>query len=359
MTRIPVGILGATGVVGQQYIQLLADHPWFEVTFLASSHRSANQTYGHAVAGRWRQPQGIPPDIANLTVHTLDALEVARQRCRLVFSAVGSDIAERYEERYAQAGLGVVSNASFHRRDPDVPMIIPEINSDHLDILAIQKRRRQWSTGFIAVKPNCSIQSYLIPLWPLYQRFGLDKVMVTTLQAVSGAGYPGVSALDITDNVIPYISGEEEKSEWEPLKVLGHIQGDQIVNAGDITISAHCNRVPVCDGHMACVSVAFKEKPASEDILAAWLDFRGEPQTLDLPLAPPRPILYDGNADRPQPRLDRDAGNGMAVTVGRLRPCPLLHYRFVGLSHNAVRGAAGGGVLIAELLAKQQYVTEV
>ncbi len=358
MTKIPVGVLGATGVVGQQYIQLLADHPWFEVTFLASSQRSANQCYGDAVAGRWRQPQPIPENIAKLTVHTLDALDVAKQRCRLVFSAVGSDIAEAFEQRYAQAGLGVVSNASFHRRDPDVPMIIPEINPNHLDILAAQKRRRGWNSGFIAVKPNCSIQSYLIPLWPLCQKFGLDKVVVTTMQAVSGAGYPGVPALDITDNVIPYISGEEEKSEWEPLKVLGKIEGDRIVNANDVVISAHCNRVPVCDGHMACVSVLFKRKPTPEDILTTWLEFRGEPQKLDLPTAPTQVIVYDANPDRPQPRLDRNAGNGMAVTVGRLRPCPLFHYRFVGLSHNAVRGAAGGGVLIAELLAKHHYIAE-
>ncbi|MDP1835765.1 MAG: aspartate-semialdehyde dehydrogenase [Chlamydiales bacterium] len=356
MNRIPVGILGATGVVGQHYIAALADHPWFEIAFLASSKRSANQSYANALGNRWRQVTPLPIDIANLPVHNVDDIAAAKASCRLVFSALGGEVAQQFEAKYAQEGLAVVSNASFHRRDPDVPVIIPEVNAGHLDILPRQRELRGWK-GFIVTKPNCSLQSYLIPLWPLHQRFGLSKIIVTTLQAISGAGYPGVPALAITDNVIPYIAGEEEKSESEPLKILGSIKGDVIVDAENIAIAAHCNRVPVTDGHLACVSVQFKNIPSPEDIIQAWKDFKAEPQHLGLPSAPSQPIIIRDEFDRPQPRLDSMAGEGMAVTVGRLRPCPVLDYRFVGLSHNTIRGAAGGGVLIAELLVKQQYIT--
>lgn len=358
MKKITVGVLGATGVVGQNYLSLLANHPWFEVTFLASSQRSANQPYGKAVQGRWKQEGLLPKQLENIIVSSIDDIDKAANTCQMIFSAVGSDIAEEYERRYAQAGLAVVSNASYHRRDSDVPMIIPEINPDHLQIIPKQQHKRGWNKGYIAVKPNCSLQSYLIPLWPIHQRYGIEQVIVTTLQAISGAGYPGVSSMDILGNVVPYIGGEEEKSEWEPLKILGTIQGDSIVNAHNIAIAAHCNRVPVYDGHLACVSVKVREKASAEEIITLWNNFTGEPQRLALPSAPSQPILYLPEVNRPQPLLDRNAGNGMAVTVGRLRPCPVLDFRFVGLSHNTVRGAAGGGVLIAELLAKQQFLQE-
>lgn len=359
MDKIPVGILGATGVVGQQYVQLLSKHPWFEITFLAASQHSAHRTYAEAVQGRWRQSQPLPEYVGNQIVLPLDSVDKARKTCKLVFSAVGSDIAAQFEHRYAEAGLAVVSNASHHRRDPDIPVVIPEINASHLEIIPKQQQRRGWSLGFIVAKPNCSLQSYLLPLWPLLQSYGIQKLIVSTLQAVSGAGYPGISALQIADNVIPYIAGEEEKSEWEPLKIFGHVANDMIVNAESIAISSHCNRVPVTDGHMSCVSVALNSKPAHlDEIVALWSAFEGQPQTLGLPSAPSKPIVYAEASDRPQTRLDRNAGNGMAITVGRLRPCPVLDIRFVGLSHNAIRGAAGGGVLIAELLVKQHYLNE-
>lgn len=355
MNRIPIGILGATGVVGQQYVQLLADHPWFEVSFLASSQRSSNQRYDAAIAGRWRSSTPLPEHIGRLEVHAIDDIAAAKRTCRLVFSAVGSDVAKEFESRYAHEGIAVVTNASFHRNDPDIPVLIPEVNPHHLEILPQQQRLRNWK-GFIVAKPNCSIQSYLIPLWPLHQKFEISKVIVTTMQAISGAGYPGIPASEISDNIIPYISGEEEKSEWEPLKIMGTIEGDAIINASDAFFSAHCNRVPVTDGHMACVSVAFKRTPSPEQIAEYWQSFRGEPQLLGLPSAPTPPIILHSEFNRPQTRLDRNAGEGMAVSVGRLRPCPVLDFRFVGLSHNTLRGAAGGGILIAELLTKQQYI---
>lgn len=356
MEPIPVGILGATGVVGQQYVQRLANHPWFRISFLSASERSAGRCYEEAVAGRWMGIEEIPAYVRRLPVSSLDAIDQAANSCALVFSAVGTEQAKHFEQRYAQAGVGVVSNASYHRTDDDVPMVIPEINADHLDIIPVQRKRRGWTKGFIATKCNCSLQSYLIPLFPLHQLFGIEACFVTTLQAISGAGYPGVPALSIADNVIPFIGGEEEKSEKEPLKIFGHIADDRIISDGGLRITAHCNRVPVYDGHLACVSVKLRQKATQDEILQAWTSFRGVPQLLKLPSAPEIPILYREEKDRPQPRLDRDAQDGMAVTVGRLRTCPLLDYRFVGLSHNAVRGAAGGAILIAELLIKQQLI---
>ncbi len=356
MRKIPVGILGATGMVGQQYIQRLANHPWFQVSFLASSEMSAGKPYGDAVAGRWHMDMPIPDSLIHQPVHHIEALDIARQSCRFVFSAVSNEAAKIYEERYAAFGIPVISNASYHRLSSDVPMLIPEVNPEHVGIIPIQQKNRGWDRGFIVTKPNCSIQSYMIPLAPLHQLFGVKKLAVTTLQAVSGAGYPGISSLNMIDNVIPYISQEEEKSEREPLKIWGSVQEAEIVPVSNIAISAHCNRVPVLDGHLVCVSVQFEQKPSREEILRIWHSFEGFPQRLSLPSAPTHPILYLQDNDRPQPRLDRHQGNGMSVSVGRLRECPLFDYRFVALSHNTIRGAAGGGILNAEFLMCQGYL---
>lgn len=355
--KIPVGILGATGVVGQQYLLYLQNHPWFEITFLAASPQSAGKKYEEAVEGRWRSHTPIPHTLKMLPVHAVDNVERAKKSCRFVFSAMDNEGAKIYEELYAAAGLPVVSNASFHRKSPDVPVLIPEVNPDHADIILSQQKQRGWKEGFIAVKPNCSLQSYMIPLAPLHTHFKVKRLHVVTLQALSGAGYPGVASLDVIENVIPFISQEEEKSEQEPLKIWGKIEAHSIVPAHQILISAHCNRVPVIDGHTACVSVEFEKKPSREEILEIWKSFEGLPQQWKLPSAPLSPVIYREENNRPQPRQDRDAGNGMSVTVGRLRPCPLFDFRFVALSHNTIRGAAGGGVLNAELLVKKGYLT--
>lgn len=357
MKKIPVGVLGATGMVGQQYLQLLAHHPWFDVVFLASSEASAGKSYGEAVMGRGQSPRSIPEHLLSMPMRHIDEVELAKRSCRFVFSAVSNEGAKVYEERYAESGLPVLTNASFHRRSIDVPLLIPEINSDHMKVIPIQQKNRNWKRGFIVAKPNCSLQSYMISLAPLHQQFKVTRLHVTTLQAVSGAGYPGVSSLDIIDNVIPYIPDEEEKSEQEPLKIWGNVEEYGIKAASHIAISAHCNRVPVLDGHLACVSVQFEQKPDREDILRQWKNFQGLPQQLQLPSAPSHPILYRMESDRPQPRQDRNSGNGMSVTVGRLRSCPLFDYRFVALSHNTIRGAAGGGILNAEFLVHEGYIT--
>lgn len=332
-----VGILGATGLVGQQYVTLLANHPRYELVFLGASKKGSS--YKEAVRGKWRMSQPLPEEIGRMEVHPLEALG---DQCELVFSAVGSDIAKEWEEKIARRGIGVVSNASYHRLDPFVPMIIPEINPHHLKIIPEQQRERGFPQGgFIAVKPNCSIQSMLLPLAPLHKKFELQKIVVTTLQALSGAGYPGVSSLDVIDNVIPWIEGEEEKSEIEPLKIFGHIGKEGIIPHPSIAIAAHCNRVPVLDGHMACVSAKFKIKPSREEILALW-------QEASM-------VTYLEEVDRPQPRLDRDRERGMGITVGRLRECPVMDIRFVALSHNVIRGAAGGGMAIADLIMREGY----
>jgi aspartate-semialdehyde dehydrogenase len=349
MRKIPVGILGATGIVGQQYIQLLQNHPWFEITWLAASERSAGKSYAEAVHHRWLLHIPIPEAIANVKVHSVEDASEAKKHCDLVFSALSGHEVEQIEENHAAAGLWVFSNASAHRKTSDVPILIPEINSHHLAIIPRQRQRRGWNTGCIVVKPNCSIQSYLIPLYALHKQFKIKRAIVTTFQAVSGAGHPGVASLDVMDNVIPYIPGEEEKSEWEPLKILGEIKGDAIEPLSSMVFAAHCNRVPVLDGHMACVSAEFEKKPALEEILHVWQNFRGAPQEQSLPSAPEQTIVYRHEHNRPQPRLDRNTHRGMAVTVGRLRSCPVFDVRFVGLSHNTVRGAAGGGILNAEL----------
>lgn len=357
--KIHAGILGATGMVGQQYIRLLENHPWFTVTFVAASERSSGKTYAEAVQGRWFMLEEIPSGVRNIRVSAVDAIEQAKASCSFVFSALDTENAKIYEEQYAAAGIPVISNAGVHRMTSDVPMIIPEINAEHINIISAQQKKRNWNRGFIAVKPNCSIQSYLTPLYALHKKFKIKTVFVTTMQAVSGAGYPGVASLDILDNVIPYITGEEEKTENEPLKILGSIENNEIVPCKDIKITAHCNRVPVIDGHMACVSVGFETKPKREEILEAWKTFRSDPQELKLPSAPTHPIIYRDEPNRPQPRLDKNTGKGMTTVVGRLRECNILDWRFVGLSHNTIRGAAGGGVLNAELLVAKQIISEI
>lgn len=356
MKKIKVGILGSTGMVGQKYISLLEGHPWFEVSHLIASPSSAGKKYSDAVAGRWHMKKDIPDWVRNLIVAPIDDLEKAKRTCDFVFSALDSDIAKEWEEKYAEAGIPVVSNASTHRHTADVPMIIPEINPQHLDIIPIQQKNRGWKKGFIVVKPNCSLQSYMLPLYVLHKRFRLKKAVITTMQAVSGAGHPGVSSFDIFDNVIPFIKGEEEKSELEPRKIFGMVDGNKISYDESFEISAHCNRVPTIDGHMACVSAEFENKPNKEEILSMWQKFRGVPQELDLPFAPKQPIIYREEDNRPQTRLDRDNDKAMAVTLGRLRECNVLQWRFVGLSHNTVRGAAGGGILNAELLKAKGYL---
>ncbi len=365
MQKIPVGVLGATGMVGQQYIALLADHPWFEVRYVAASPRSAGKPYSEAVAGRWHLSRSYGKGVGDLIVADANDVQSAlaafkKGDCAFVFSALemAKDEIKALEEAYAAAGIPVVSNASAHRWTPDVPMLIAEINPQHADIIPQQRKQRGWDKGFIVVKPNCSIQSYMTPIWALMQEgYEIRRMFVTTLQAVSGAGYPGVPSLDMIDNIVPYIGGEEEKSEQEPLKILGSVQGGAIVNASGPLVSAHCNRVPVVDGHTACVSLEFGDKkPSIEEVKAIWSKFRALPQELKLPFAPEQPIIVREEADRPQPRKDRDADKAMAVTVGRIRPCKLFDLRFVGLSHNTVRGAAGGGILNAELLKAKGYL---
>jgi aspartate-semialdehyde dehydrogenase len=365
MAKIPVGVLGATGMVGQQYVALLADHPWFEVTYVAASPRSAGKTYADAVAGRWHHNRPWGSGVGALRIEDAGnvaaaAKAAARGACAFVFSALAmdKDAIRSLEEAYAAAGIPVVSNASAHRWTGDVPMLIPEVNPQHTDIIPVQRTARGWDRGFIAVKPNCSIQSYMTPLWALIRAgFEVKRLIVTTMQAVSGAGYPGVASLDILDNIVPYINGEEEKSEQEPLKILGSIMGGKIENAAEPAISAHCNRVPVTDGHTVCVSLEFGlRKPSIEDVKHIWSSFTSLPQELDLPSAPRQPIIVLEEPNRPQPRTDRDNDKGMAVTVGRIRPCNVFDLRFAGLSHNTLRGAAGGGVLNAELLKTKGYI---
>lgn len=355
MKKLRCGILAGTGMVGQKYIQLLENHPWFEVNYITASERSAGKKYKEAVEGRWHMQTEMPKAVKDIMVENMDPIEKVKRSCDFVFSALDSDVAKEWEEKYAAAGIKVVSNASTHRHTPDVPMIIPEINPEHLDIIPIQQKNRGWR-GFIVVKPNCSLQSYITPLYALHTKFKLKKAIITTMQAVSGAGHPGVSSFDIIDNIIPYIKGEEEKSEREPQKIMGEIEGNKIAYNEDFQISAHCNRVPTIDGHMACVSVEFEKKPTRDEILKIWKDFKALPQELNLPFAPKQPIIYREEPDRPQTRLDRDADKGMACVCGRLRECKVFQWRFTALSHNIVRGAAGGGILNAELLYKKGYL---
>ena len=351
MERLRVGILGATGMVGQRFVHLLDNHPWFEVVAVAASPRSAGRTYAEAVAGRWAMPSEIPSAVANLVVADVQAVEALSREVAFVFSALDMDkqAIRDLEDKYARDECPVVSNNSAHRWTPDVPMIMPEINPEHLDVIGAQRRRLGTRRGFVVVKPNCSIQPY-VPAFHALADHRPTRAVVCTYQAVSGAGKTLVTWPEMVDNIIPYIGGEEDKSEREPLKIWGHIDSGEIVPAAGPAISAQCIRVPVSDGHMAAVSVSFEKKPPVDLILDRWATFAGKPQTLELPSAP-RPFLqYFAEDNRPQTRLDRDLGEGMAVAIGRLREDKLFDYKFIALSHNTVRGAAGGAVLIAELL---------
>ena len=354
--KMKVGIVGATGMVGQRFITLLSEHPYFEITALAASKRSAGRTYAEAVDGRWKMKTPIPEKIAAMTV--LDAYEIDKmaELVQFVFCAVDmkKDEIKALEEAYAKAEIPVVSNNSAHRWTPDVPMVIPEINDDHLEVIAAQRKRLGTKRGFIAVKPNCSIQSYVPALTPL-RKFGIKQVVATTYQAISGAGKTFKEWPEMIDNVIPYIGGEEEKSEQEPLKIWGKVEDGEIVKADAPLITTQCIRVPVTDGHTAAIFVSFERTPTEQEIRAEWAAFRGKPQLLELPHAPEQFITYFEEDNRPQAALDRDIYGGMGVTVGRLRPDTLFDYKFVGLSHNTLRGAAGGAVLIAELLYRLGY----
>jgi aspartate-semialdehyde dehydrogenase len=358
--KIKVGVIGATGMVGQNYLRLLSRHPWFEVEYLAASSQSAGKKYAEAVAGRWHMNEDIPEKYRDIVVEDANKVTKAIGKCRLIFSAVEMDKKAilSLEEEYAARGFAVVSNNSAHRSTEDVPLMVPEINHSHLDIIPQQQKKRGWKQGLLVVKPNCSIQSYMLPIYALIKAgYPIDSMIAATLQAVSGAGYPGPASIDMIDNVLPNLASEEEKSEVEPAKILGRVEGGRIVSDASIKISTHCNRVAVSDGHIACVSLKFAgKKPGINEIISVWRNFTSLPQELKLPSAPVPPIIYRDEPDRPQPRTDRDAGNGMAITVGRLRPCNVFDIRFVGLHHNTVRGAAGGAILTAELLVAKGLV---
>lgn len=343
LPQIEVGVLGATGAVGQEFIAQLATHPWFKLTWVAASHRSEGRRYADATS--WRLPTPCPDDVSEMVV---DSVTPGRAP-RLVFSGLDAKVAGEVEGAFAETGHVVVSNARNYRMEPDVPLLVPEVNADHLQLLTAQAAGRGWS-GRIVTNPNCSTIMLTMALAPLCQ-FGLRAVNVTTLQAVSGAGYPGVASLDIIGNVIPYIGGEEEKMETETRKILGQLE-DGRVEPHPVAVSAHATRVPVINGHTEMLSVGFDSVPSSDDMLAAFREFAGRPQAEELPTAPRQPVVYLTADDRPQPRLDVDRGAGMTVTVGRLRPCHVLDYKLVVLGHNTVRGAAGAAILNAELMQK-------
>ncbi len=347
MERRKIGILGATGMVGQRFIQMLHGHPWFEIAWLAASDRSAGKTYGEAC--RWKLETPMPKQIAAMTVQPNVPELVVGELPKIIFAALDADVARELEPKFAAAGCAVISNSSAFRMVGDVPLVVPEVNADHLEMIEGQRWRRE-SGGYVVTNPNCSAIGLVMALKPLEERFGLGSVFVSTMQAVSGAGYPGVASLDILGNVVPFIKNEEEKLQEECGKLLGRLAGTR-VEMLDAKVSAHCNRVAVEDGHTECVSVKLKTKATREEILAAWAEF--QPLAGDgLPTAPEVPVAYEDGLDRPQPRLDRMRGNGMTATVGRLRECPLLDWKFVVLSHNTIRGAAGAAVLNAEVLAR-------
>ena len=356
MSKIRAGIIGATGMVGQRFIRLLENHPMFEVCALAASARSAGTTYEKAVEGRWKFSCDIPEYAKNMIVYDAAEVEKVASMVDFVFCAVDmkKDEIKALEEAYAKKEIPVVSNNSANRWTPDVPMVIPEINDAHLEVIEAQRKRLGTKRGFIAVKPNCSIQSYVPALTPL-RKFGIKEVVATTYQAISGAGKTFKEWPEMIDNIIPYIGGEEEKSEQEPLRVWGKVENGEIVKADAPVITTQCIRVPVSDGHTAAVFVRFENKPTKEEILEAWASFKGKPQELGLPNAPEQFITYFEEDNRPQAALDRDIYGGMGVTVGRLREDTVYDYKFVGLSHNTLRGAAGGAVLIAELLYREGY----
>lgn len=355
--KLKVGIVGGTGMVGQRFVQLLDQHPWFEVTAIAASASSAGKTYEEAVKNRWKMADPIPEPVKNIVVQDASKVEEVTSEVDFIFCAVDmkKDDVKALEEAYAKTGTPVVSNNSAHRWTPDVPMVIPEINPDHLKVIEAQRKRLGTSTGFIAVKPNCSIQSYVPALHALLD-YQPTQVIASTYQAISGAGKNFDDWPEILDNVIPYIGGEEEKSEQEPLRIWGKVENGEIVKASEPVISTQCIRVPVTDGHMATVFVSFKEKPSKEEILTRWSQYKGRPQELGLPSAPEQFITYFEEENRPQTKLDRDVEKGMGVSVGRLREDSIYDFKFVGLSHNTLRGAAGGAVLIAELLKAEGYI---
>jgi aspartate-semialdehyde dehydrogenase len=341
-SKYPIGILGATGMVGQRFIQLLENHPWFEITWLAASDRSSGKLYGDAA--KWRLDTPLPERIAQMRVSVAEPAGAPK----IIFAALDSDIAKEMEPKFAAAGCAVVSNSSAFRMEPNVPLVIPEVNAEHLHLIEEQPWRKE-SGGYMVTNPNCSAIGLVLALKPLEERFGIEQIFVTTMQAVSGAGYPGVPSMDILGNVVPYIKSEEEKMEAETLKLLGKLTGSSVTPL-PARMSAHCNRVAVEDGHTESVSIKLKKPATREEILAAWAEFKplaGQ----NLPMAPEQPIEWAPQEDRPQPRLDRNRGRGMAVTVGRLRPCGILDWKFTVLSHNTVRGAAGAAILNAELLA--------
>lgn len=355
--KLKVGIVGGTGMVGQRFVQLLDQHPWFEVTAIAASAGSAGKTYEESVQGRWKMAGPIPDNVKPIVVQDASKVEEVASRVDFVFCAVDmkKNEIQALEEAYARTGTPVVSNNSAHRWTPDVPMVIPEINPDHLDVIAAQRKRLGTATGFIAVKPNCSIQSYVPALHALLD-YKPAKVVASTYQAISGAGKNFTDWPDMLDNVIPYIGGEEEKSEQEPLRIWGSVVNGEIVKASSPLITTQCIRVPVTDGHLATVFASFDNKPSRDEILERWRSFKGRPQELGLPSAPKQFITYFEEENRPQTKLDRDLEGGMGVSVGRLREDSIYDFKFVGLSHNTLRGAAGGAVLIAELLKAEGYI---
>lgn len=354
-SKIPVGILGATGTVGQRFIQLLHEHPWFEITWLAASDRSAGKLYPEAA--KWNLATPIPANIAAMRV---SAAAPDSSTPKLVFAALDAAPAQQIEPAFAEAGHAVVSNSSAFRMAEDVPLIIPEVNGDHVPLIKTQKWYKK-NGGFMVTNPNCSAIGLVLALAPLHRRFGVDKIFVATMQAISGAGYPGVPSMDILGNVIPYIAKEEDKMEAETRKLLGSLvegslNGSHIVDA-DLVLSAHCNRVAVEDGHTESVSLKLRKPATAEEIIEAWKEFRCLPQKLKLPTAPEQPVIYESAPDRPQPRLDRDRGRGMSAVCGRLRPCNIFDWKFTVLSHNTIRGAAGAAVLNGELLKAQGYIS--
>ncbi|MBQ8648988.1 MAG: aspartate-semialdehyde dehydrogenase [Clostridia bacterium] len=358
MKKFNVGIIGATGMVGQRFALLLADHPWFNVTALAASSRSSGKTYDEAVSERWAMKSPIPENLKDMVIYdAVNDIESIVSKVDFVFCAVDmkKDEIKALEENYAKHECPVISNNSAHRHTPDVPMIIPEINAEHAKIIEAQRKRLGTKKGFIAVKSNCSLQSYVPALFPL-DKFEIDKCLVTTYQAISGAGKTFERWPEMIDNVIPFIGGEEEKSEQEPLKIWGKIEGGEIVPSERPKFTAQCLRVPVSDGHMAAVFVSFKNKPSKEEILKIWKEYSGEPQKLELPHAPKQFIYYYEEDNMPQTKLNRDLDGGMAIHVGRLREDSQYDYKFVCLSHNTLRGAAGGAVLLAELLCAKGYM---
>ena len=345
--KIEVGVLGATGMVGQHFVKFLQDHPWFDLTWVGASDRSAGKKYAEATS--WRLDGAMPQTVAGLTVSECKPENAPK----LVFSAMDASVATEIERAFADAGHVVVSNSRNHRMESDVPLLVPEINPDHLQLIARQRAERGWKGG-IATNPNCSTIVLTLGLAPLKQ-FGIQRIIVTTMQAISGAGYPGVASMDITANVVPYIGGEEEKMQQETQKILGDLVGGEIVML-PAKVSAHCNRVPVVDGHLVAVSVELAKKPSLAEVRAAFENFTGIPQQRNLPSAPPKAVIYMEQQDRPQPRRDVERENGMAVFVGRLRECPVFDYKFLACGHNTVRGAAGAAVLNAELMKTEGYL---